>query len=216
MYRILILCLIASAANAQEATFIPEAKEYSTTFVPPLSVVQSYQQPVQTVYQQPVYQQPVQRVYQQPVQRVYQQPVQQVPSALRVANQMRARRGLPPFQYDSRLQASVNSKAQIQANRGAMFHPGGGFGPGAAGEGVGMTHSANQFLTCYLYDSYSHAAAATVRGRNGRYYHALQVSGGGGGGSVRQAVRQVRQVRQVFSSVGQRFGNFANLRRRRN
>ena len=117
-------------------------------------------------------------------------------SAFAMANRKRAGRGLAPFTYDPRLQRSVNSKALAQARAQAVYHPGGGM-PGASGEGVGGSGSASDFRTCYLYATHKTAAAATVRGSNGMYYHALQVSGPGvdpdGGGRVRRLFRRFRR-----------------------
>ena len=100
-------------------------------------------------------------------------------SALAMANERRRLRGLPPFRYNPALQQSVNLKARIQARMGRMHHPGGGQGPGSRGEGVGVSGSTGSFITCYLYSNYTHAAAASVQGRNGQWYHCLQVSGAG-------------------------------------
>lgn len=130
--------------------------------------------------------------------------------ALAAANRKRSARGLPPFQYNPALQASVDMKARIQANRGGpSFHPGGGFGPGAVGEGTGRTSSPENFLTCFLYSNYTHAAAATARSRNGQYYHALQVSGSGSSENVTQ---RPRMVQQPFQNV---FRNATNRNRTR-
>lgn len=101
------------------------------------------------------------------------------PRALQFCNALRARRGLPPFQYDARLQASADQKAQIQAQRGRMGHLIRSMPPGARGEGVGASSSPAQFLTCYQYSDYTHGAASSVQGRDGRWYHALLVSGSG-------------------------------------
>jgi len=93
-------------------------------------------------------------------------------SAIAEANAIRARRGLPAFIEDPALSAVAYQKASIQANRGAMYHPGGSMG-GARYEGVGM---GNQFTTCYLYTNAGRTAgAATVRGRNGQRFHCLLV-----------------------------------------
>lgn len=112
-------------------------------------------------------------------------------AALANANAQRARRGLPPFRWDPRLQANVNESVRRQAARGRMFHAGQGM-QGAVGEGVGMSGSAESFTSCYLTGSHQTAAAASMQGRNGRWFHALQVSGPGswGGGGVRGSRRR--------------------------
>jgi len=110
-------------------------------------------------------------------------------------NRIRASRGLQPFIYEPRFQSTADRKAQIQASRGRMYHPGGSMG-GARYEGVGM---GNQFLTCYLNSRGPFRAAAATRvGRNGRRYHCLLISPAGagaqpvvkGGGSTRRVFRR--------------------------
>lgn len=91
-------------------------------------------------------------------------------AALAELNALRARRGLRPFVEDPRLTTIALHKAQIQASRGQVYHPGGTMG-GARFEGVGMGQS---FATCYQYaTNATYAGAATVRGANGRRYHCL-------------------------------------------
>lgn len=92
--------------------------------------------------------------------------------AIAEVNSIRARRGLPPFVEDPSLSAVAYQKASIQANRGAMGHPGGSMG-GARFEGVGM---GREFTSCYLYSTGGqYAGAASVPGRNGQRYHCLLV-----------------------------------------
>ena len=93
-------------------------------------------------------------------------------SAIAELNSIRARRGLPALVEDPSLTSYAYRKASIQANRGAMYHPGGSMG-GARFEGVGM---GQYFTTCYADIRGSHyAGAATVVGRNGQRYHCLLV-----------------------------------------
>lgn len=93
-------------------------------------------------------------------------------SAMDEVNAIRAQQGLPEFIEDPSLTAVAYSKAAIQANRGAMGHPGGSMG-GARYEGVGMGY---RFTTCYLYSNAGrYAGAATVVGRNGQRYHCLLI-----------------------------------------
>lgn len=93
-------------------------------------------------------------------------------SAMAELNYTRSRRGLPALIEDPALSAVAWQKASIQANRGAMFHPGGSMG-GARFEGVGM---GPQFITCYQYSNVgTYAGAATVVGRNGQRYHCLLI-----------------------------------------
>lgn len=93
-------------------------------------------------------------------------------SAMAEVNAIRMRRGLRPFIEDPALSAVARQKASIQANRGAMGHPGGSMG-GARFEGVGM---GAQFTSCYLTSSVGqYAGAASVRGANGRRYHCLLI-----------------------------------------
>ena len=93
-------------------------------------------------------------------------------SALTELNTIRARRGLRALIEDPSLSAIAHQKASIQANRGAMYHPGGTMG-GARYEGVGM---GPQFTTCYQdATNVTYAGAATVTGRNGQRYHCLLV-----------------------------------------
>ena len=96
----------------------------------------------------------------------------QAGSAIAEVNAIRARSGLPPFIEDASLSAVAYQKASIQANRGAMGHPGGSMG-GARYEGVGM---GPQFIACYLRSNVGqYAGAATVRGANGQRYHCLLI-----------------------------------------
>lgn len=117
--------------------------------------------------------------------------------ALARLNQQRAARGLPPYRQSTNpaLQAAATSKANIQASRSRMFHPGGSMGGGNR-EGVGMSHDGT-FMACYAYASANAAAAATVRGRNGAYYHCLLLEGGSGpsgsGGNVARRRRIFRR-----------------------
>lgn len=93
-------------------------------------------------------------------------------SAMAELNYTRSQRGLPALIEDPALSAVAWQKASIQANRGAMFHPGGSMG-GARFEGVGM---GPQFITCYQYSNVgTYAGAATVVGRNGQRYHCLLI-----------------------------------------
>ena len=93
-------------------------------------------------------------------------------SALAEVNMLRAQRGLAPFIEDASLSTVAYQKASIQANRGAMGHPGGSLG-GARYEGVGM---GSQFVSCYLYSNVGrYAGAASVVGRNGQRYHCLLI-----------------------------------------
>lgn len=85
-------------------------------------------------------------------------------------NQQRIGRGLFPLVQDSRLEACAKNKAQIQANRDTMFHPGGSFCGGQV-EGVG---SGPQFNSCYKFSrNYKRAGAASAVSRSGRIYHCL-------------------------------------------
>ncbi len=100
------------------------------------------------------------------------QPAVTATGVMAEVNAIRARSGLPGFAEDPSLSAVAYQKASIQANRGAMGHPGGSMG-GARYEGVGM---GNQFTTCYLYTTAgTTAGAASVRGPNGQRYHCLLV-----------------------------------------
>lgn len=93
-------------------------------------------------------------------------------SAIAEVNAIRARQGLPAFIEDPSLSAVAHQKATIQANRGAMFHPGGSMG-GARYEGVGM---GAQFTSCYLHSNIGqYAGAATVVSANGQRYHCLLI-----------------------------------------
>jgi|GEM_PF-6228141 len=93
-------------------------------------------------------------------------------SALAELNRIRASKGLRALIEDQSLSAIAHQKASIQANRGAMYHPGGSMG-GARYEGVGM---GPRFTTCYQdATNVTYAGAATVLGRNGTRYHCLLV-----------------------------------------
>ena len=93
-------------------------------------------------------------------------------SPIAEVNAIRARRGLFPFIEDRALSGVAYRKASIQANRGAMGHPGGSMG-GARYEGVGM---GARFTSCYLFSSGGrYAGAASVRSSNGQRYHCLLV-----------------------------------------
>lgn len=131
--------------------------------------------------------------------------IAQTSSALGHANALRARRGLGPIRHDPRLQAIVNQKAQIQADRGFYGHPGGSMGVGRW-EGVGMSSSPQTFTSCYLYSGGpAVGAAATARGANGRYYHCLILS------STPQPISKNATQRTLLrgpSQVRQRFPRF--------
>lgn len=93
-------------------------------------------------------------------------------SALAELNSIRASKGIPALIEDQSLSALAHQKASIQANRGAMYHPGGSMG-GARFEGVGM---GPRFTSCYQdARNVTYAGAATVVGRNGQRYHCLLV-----------------------------------------
>ena len=93
-------------------------------------------------------------------------------SAMAELNSIRASRGLPALVEDPKLSALAHQKASMQANAGAMFHPGGTLG-GARFEGVGM---GPRFTTCYQdATNVRYAGAATVTGANGQRYHCLLV-----------------------------------------
>lgn len=95
-----------------------------------------------------------------------------VNSALAELNAQRAQRGLRALVEDPSLTVIARHKASIQANRGAMFHPGGSLGS-ARYEGVGV---GARFIACYQYATgIVYAGAATVVGRNGQRYHCLLV-----------------------------------------
>ena len=93
-------------------------------------------------------------------------------NAIGELNRIRASRGLPALIEDPRLTAIAQRKANIQASRGAMFHPGGSMGM-ARFEGVGI---GRRFTACYQHArNVRYAGAATAIGRNGQRFHALLI-----------------------------------------
>ena len=91
-------------------------------------------------------------------------------AALAELNAIRARRGLFALVEDPSLTVIAQRKATIQANAGAMYHPGGSM-CSARYEGVGM---GPQFISCYQNaTNVRYAGAASVVGRNGQRFHCL-------------------------------------------
>lgn len=113
-------------------------------------------------------------------------PVQRAPDDLDEVNATRAQRGLRPFIRDDGLMQAAASAANYRASRGVRMHTGNDFsfvpaGCNASGSGVGWSSSPGMgWFSCYTYENWAYAGAASVMGANGRYMQ-LFVSNRGNG-----------------------------------
>jgi len=93
-------------------------------------------------------------------------------NALAHLNRLRARRGLPAYRADAVLQRAAERSVNRQAASG-----GGCFHCCHIGSWRGVGSGGNQFHSCYAFASGSaYAGVASVRGRNGRMYYAIDCS----------------------------------------
>ncbi len=101
--------------------------------------------------------------------------------AIDAANAARAQRGLPAFVRDDGLTAAAEAAASYRASYGITGHTGNDFqflpaGASAPCAGCAAWPDGMGFGSCALYESWTYAGAATVRGRNGLLFHHLFVS----------------------------------------
>lgn len=103
--------------------------------------------------------------------------------ALDEVNAARARRGLRPYLRDAGLTQAAQSAATYRATHRIFGHVSGGMGdfrflpPGshASAAGCGALEPSWGFRSCAMFESWTYAGAATVRGADGRLYHHLFV-----------------------------------------
>lgn len=100
--------------------------------------------------------------------------------ALHVVNQQRAKRGLPAYQRDEALSVAALKAATFRAENQLFGHTSNDFAflpPGSSADAAGCAAYPQSygFMACATYESYKFAGAASVRGRNGLYYHHLFV-----------------------------------------
>lgn len=93
-------------------------------------------------------------------------------NALSHLNRLRARRGLPAYKADSILQRAAERSVNRQAaSGGSCYHC------CHIGSWSGVGSGTNQFHSCYAFSNgTAYVGCASVRGRNGRMYYALDCS----------------------------------------
>lgn len=109
----------------------------------------------------------------------------QVVDALDEVNQVRAERGLPPFQRDDGLTIAAKGAAEYRATNLVEGHV--SFsdftfvpeGTSATAAGCAAWPQGMGWGSCCTYEAHSHAGAAKCIGRDGRVYMHLFVRGGG-------------------------------------
>jgi len=100
--------------------------------------------------------------------------------ALDEVNATRAKRGLPPFQYDEGLTKGAQACAQFRADRLIQGHTSNDFGflptgAHAPSAGCAAWEPSLGWGACCTYDRYTYAGAAYAMGRDGRRYMHLFV-----------------------------------------
>lgn len=100
--------------------------------------------------------------------------------ALAEVNAKRAARGLPPYLPDPALTAGAKAAAAARAARGLFGHTANDFaflppGATAAAAGCAAYPDAYGWMSCAVYDRYTYAGAAWVRGADGRRFMHLFV-----------------------------------------
>ena len=100
--------------------------------------------------------------------------------ALEEVNAARAARGLRPFVRDESLTVAARLAASFRAAHRIAGHTDNDFrflpsGASARAAGCGALEPSWGFRACCVYESWTYAGAATVRGSDGRLYHHLFV-----------------------------------------
>jgi len=100
------------------------------------------------------------------------------PDALAEVNAKRAARGLRPYAHDPALTEAAQKCAAYRAARLMFGHVTGGMGdfqflaPGVRCSATGCAAYPDQYgwMSCAIYDNFTHAGAAWVRGADGKRY----------------------------------------------
>ena len=103
-------------------------------------------------------------------------------NALAEVNAYRAAKGLPPFVEDPALTEGAKAAAAFRASILLPSHTYNDFAflpPGTTCNTAGCGASSGGFQACCMEESWTHAGAASVRGRDGRMYHHLFVANKG-------------------------------------
>ncbi len=94
--------------------------------------------------------------------------------ALNEVNAKRAQRGLRPFLHDPLLAEAAHRAATFRAERRMFGHTSNDFqflgGGRASAAGCAAYPREYGFMACCVYDNYTHAGAAWVRGGDGKMY----------------------------------------------
>jgi hypothetical protein len=101
--------------------------------------------------------------------------------AIDAVNAQRAARGLPPFVEDPALTQAAVAAAQYRADRLMAQHTTNDFvflpaGTACNTAGCGASNPGDGFRACCTEEAWTHAGAASVRGRDGRLYHHIFVA----------------------------------------
>ncbi len=101
-------------------------------------------------------------------------------SALDQVNAQRAARGLPPFRHDPLLTLAAERAAAFRATHRLFGHTSNDFafldgGGTATAAGCAAYPASYGFMACCVYERYTVAGAASVRGADGRMYHHIFV-----------------------------------------